>query len=158
PGRGIAKECLMRPRREGRGQHASCCEFEGENAWDFTKCARCCGVRHCARGLESERMLFKNLDKQFVERFWTEGEIILRPLSFFRGPSDPSRSDALEGIRIRKIRPTETIRSMTDEVWLPDNVQIRSTGKRAFIQNEPGSLVDIGEAVPEGYVFSVSEM
>ena len=103
-------------------------------------------------------MLYKNIEKKYLEAFWREGEVKLGSLRYFRKIEDPKRRDELEGLRGLRIRPQEIIRTDTGDFWTPHNVKIGTTGKSAYIQLDPGSHVDIHEHLPDAYILSVSEV
>src|ERR1039458_9759387 len=63
----------------------------------------------------------------------------------------------MEGQRELTVRAEEKIRLTTDELWTPGNIEIRSTGKKAFVQYDPGSTAIIDERLDEAYIFCVSQ-
>jgi hypothetical protein len=108
-------------------------------------------------GRGSIMILFKNLKAKFVEKFWSDGEVALRPLRYFATIEDKQRRDELEGARgitFSKDHPRrETMKFKPGEYWTPENAPIRAP----FILIEPGANVNIVEVMPEAYVFCVSE-
>jgi hypothetical protein len=97
-------------------------------------------------------VFYKNMAKQYVERCLNQGEVLLRPIRFFRSTGD-EREDKLEGTRGVQIRSKEIIKVPADELWTPGNIFIRS----GYGEIHPGAEVDIDEELPEAYSFSVSE-
>ena len=104
-------------------------------------------------------MLYKNLDKMHLDKFWSDGEILLRSLKYFRTIGDLARQDDLEGLRGLRIRPQEGILMPPDELWTPENITIRSaTDKSTFVFFDRGSRADFHEHLFDAYVFCVSEV
>src|SRR3954454_10963087 len=101
-------------------------------------------------------VLYKNMEKQWVERFLTQGEVLLRPLTFFTNTGD-EREDKLEGSRKLDFQANEPVRADFQNLTL-GNVSIRSTSeKKTYIQVSPGANVQMEEVLPPAYSFSVSE-
>jgi hypothetical protein len=102
-------------------------------------------------------ILFKNLGGEFVEQFWSDGKVALRPLGYFATVED-ERRDVLEGNRGIVIKAAEKMDLTTNEFWTAETFAIRSTvGRPVPIQISPGARVSTSEVMQKAYVFCVSE-
>jgi hypothetical protein len=102
-------------------------------------------------------IFFKNMGRKYVDMFWSDGQVALKPLRAFASTGDV-REDPVEGLRGLQLNPKGTIETRSGELFLPGNIEIRTTGGRpAPILFERGSRINIQEVLPEGYAFCVSE-
>jgi hypothetical protein len=103
-------------------------------------------------------IVFKNMESQWVERFWSRGEVCLRPFRYFASIDGP-RADKLEGSRGIQIESRERIETTSERFFTAKNISIRRVGGGSVpITIESGPKIRSHEKLPDGYLFCVSEI